>query len=137
MNSEEKQALLKTLGEQAGSAGATKRLRGLVTAVPAAQAALEAAKANERNLKGQVDLAEAMVVVAGVEGKNAEERAAALIIAKHEDKAYQSGLDTWRHAQGSVIHHEEQLGLLSREWSALRLATELFIALVRFYGAGE
>ena len=41
MNSEEKQALLKTLGEQAGSAGATKRLRGLVTAVPAAQAALE------------------------------------------------------------------------------------------------
>ncbi|MDP2659528.1 MAG: hypothetical protein Q8R28_02200 [Dehalococcoidia bacterium] len=91
------------------------------------------AKAMLGQYKDHLQILEAELLQ-GVEGKNAEERKASLLLACDAHEGYQAVKSQMGLTEGVLLDREVALSRLNREWSALRLQMQLRIAQINFIG---
>lgn len=134
---QERMKLVVAMTDRGGIKGKSERLTALVGEMPAAQDAYDRAKANltaqERLLGERED-----ILVASVEGKNAESRKAALLVAKHGDRDWQQLANIVNTVRAQVLDAALAQERLKREWMAIIIHIHIFTATLGFLaGASE
>jgi len=134
---QERLKLLGTLATRGEIKAKSERLTALVLALPNAQDAYDRAKASlaaqERLLGERED-----ILVGAVEGKNAEARRVALLVAKQGDRDWQQLLNIVNTVRGQVLDAGLALERVKREWAVLTVQIHIFTATLGFLaGANE
>lgn len=133
---QERLKLLGALTERAGIKAKSERLTALAHGIPAAQDAHDRAKASltaqERLLAERED-----ILVAQVEGKNAEARKAALLVAKQTDKDWQQLVNIVNTVRAQVLDAALVQELLKREWAAVTIQIGIFTVTLGFLAGAQ
>mgnify|MGYP001615769130 CR=1 FL=1 len=128
--------LLGAMSKQGQVRQKSERLTVLVGLLSDSQHEHEKAKANLTAFEALLE-ERADILLASVEGKNAETRKAGLVVAKQADQEWQQLLNMVNTARAKLLDTALGTDRLKREWAVLHLQIHVFTATLGFLAGGN
>ena len=128
--------MVMALGMRAAVKEKVARLSELADLIPQAARTLDGTKNLRRAQEAVLD-AMGLEILAKAVGKNETERKANAAILSAEDQGYQEQADIVRECQAGEMDDGMALGQLEREWRALSIAVNVFVATLNFLAGSD